>query len=130
MLVGSDGTEDDLGEALSGKHPKTDASDYAAIFDKGEGFVLPVKMMKKRQDRRVGAGHALKSFHSRVKHQPRDVLFGHAGQLVREDILKTHKPHQDLLVGLLGEGVSDDVELDDAAPLFQPGSLVAGSIRR
>lgn len=33
LLIGCDGTEDDLREALSGKHPKTDASDDAAIFD-------------------------------------------------------------------------------------------------
>ena len=43
LLIGCDGTEDDLREALSGKHPKTDATDDAAIFDKGEGLVLPVK---------------------------------------------------------------------------------------
>lgn len=43
MLVGCDGAEDNLCEALSGKHPKTDASNYTAIFDQGEGFVLPVK---------------------------------------------------------------------------------------
>ena len=35
LLVGCDGTEDNLREALSGKHPKTDASDDAAVFDKG-----------------------------------------------------------------------------------------------
>lgn len=48
---------------------------------------------------------------------------------MREDVLKAHQPHQDLLVGLLGKGVSDDVELNNAAPLFQPGSLVSGGIR-
>lgn len=45
LLVGCDGTEDDLCEALSGKHPKTDATDDAAIFDKGKGLVLPVKVI-------------------------------------------------------------------------------------
>lgn len=44
LLIGCDGTEDDLCEALSGKHPKTDATDDAAIFDKGKGLVLPVKV--------------------------------------------------------------------------------------
>lgn len=43
LLIGCDGTEDDLREALSGKHPKADAADDAAIFDEGEGLVLPVK---------------------------------------------------------------------------------------
>lgn len=42
LLVGGDGTEDDLCEALSGEHPKTDASDDPAIFDEGEGLVLAV----------------------------------------------------------------------------------------
>ncbi|TNN52773.1 hypothetical protein EYF80_037006 [Liparis tanakae] len=44
LLVGGDGTEDDLREALSGKHPEADAADDSAIFDKGEGLVLPVKI--------------------------------------------------------------------------------------
>lgn len=46
-----------------------------------------------------------------------------------EDVLQTDQPHQDLLVGLLGKRVPDDVKLDDAPPLLQPGRLVAGSIR-
>lgn len=33
LLIGCDGTEDDLREALSGKHPKADATNDAAIFD-------------------------------------------------------------------------------------------------
>lgn len=41
LLVGCDGTEDDLGEALSGKHPEANAADDAAVFDQGEGLVLP-----------------------------------------------------------------------------------------
>lgn len=44
---------------------------------------------------------------------------------MREDVLQTHQPHQDLLIGLLGQGVSDDVKLDDAPPLLQPGRLIA-----
>lgn len=47
-----------------------------------------------------------------------------------EDVLQTDQPHQDLLVGLLGKRVSDDVELDDAPPLLQPGSLVTGGVWR
>ena len=35
LFIGCDSTEDNLREALSGKHPKTDASDDAAIFNKG-----------------------------------------------------------------------------------------------
>ena len=50
LLIGCDGTEDDLREALSGKHPKTDATDDAAIFDKGEGLVLPVKDDRRHQN--------------------------------------------------------------------------------
>lgn len=45
-----------------------------------------------------------------------------------EDVLQTDQPHQDLLVGLLGKRVPDDVELDDAPPLLQPGRLVAGGV--
>lgn len=43
LLVGCDGTEDDLRESLSGKHPEADATNDTAIFDKGEGLVLPVE---------------------------------------------------------------------------------------
>lgn len=49
---------------------------------------------------------------------------------MREDILQANQPHQDLLVGLLRKGVSNDVELYDAPPLLQPGSLITGSVRR
>lgn len=42
LLIGCDGTEDDLREALSGEHPEADAADDAAVFDQGEGLVLPV----------------------------------------------------------------------------------------
>lgn len=49
---------------------------------------------------------------------------------MRENILQADQPHQDLLVGLLGQRVSDDVELYDATPLLQPGGLITGSIRR
>lgn len=47
---------------------------------------------------------------------------------MREDVLQADQPHQNLLVGLLGQRVSDDVELDDPPPLLQPGGLVAGSV--
>ena len=52
MFVGCDGAEDDLSETLSGKHPKTDASNDAAIFDKGKRLVLPVEVADVR--RRTG----------------------------------------------------------------------------
>ncbi len=55
LLIGCNGTEDDLGEALSRKHPKTDATDDAAIFDKGEGLVLPVKV----EDIRAGRSNPM-----------------------------------------------------------------------
>lgn len=49
---------------------------------------------------------------------------------MREDILQANQPHQDLLVGLLGKRVSNDVELYDSPPFLQPGSLITGSVRR
>lgn len=49
---------------------------------------------------------------------------------MREDVLQANQPHQDLLVGLLRERVSNDVKLDDSPPLLQPGSLITGSIWR
>ena len=66
----------------------------------------------------------------RVEDKPCDVLFGHAGQLVGEDILQAHQPHEDLLAGLLGERVADDVELDDATALFQTGRLIPRRVGR
>lgn len=42
LLVGRDGTEDDLCEALCWKHSEADAADDASVFDEGEGLVLPV----------------------------------------------------------------------------------------
>lgn len=47
---------------------------------------------------------------------------------MREDVLQAHQPHQDFLVGLLGKRVSNNVELDDAPPLLQPGGLITGSV--
>lgn len=49
---------------------------------------------------------------------------------MRENVLQTNQPHQDLLTGLLGKRVSNDVKLDDAPPLLQPGRLVACSVWR
>lgn len=49
---------------------------------------------------------------------------------MREDVLQPDQPHQNLLIGLLGQRVSDDVELYDASPLLQPGGLIAGGVRR
>lgn len=57
MLIGRDGAEDDLCEALSGKHPKTDASNDTAVFNEGEGFVLPANTRAVRTECRfVGGG--------------------------------------------------------------------------
>ena len=80
LLIGRDGAEDDLCEALSGKHPKTDASDDAAIFDKGEGLVLPVKVGVIRTVCRCTMTRDVwyRNIYLRVKHQSGDVLFGHA----------------------------------------------------
>lgn len=49
---------------------------------------------------------------------------------MRENILQSDQPHQNLLVGFLGKRVSNDMELYDATPLLQSGSLVTGSVRR
>lgn len=42
LLVGRDGAEDDLREALRRKHPEADPTDHAAVFDEGERLVFPV----------------------------------------------------------------------------------------
>lgn len=55
LLVGRDGAEDDLREALSGKHPETDAANDPAIFDEGERLVLPVEV----GDVRLANGHLM-----------------------------------------------------------------------
>lgn len=62
--------------------------------------------------------------YSRVKDQACDVLLRHAGQLVREDVLKADEPHQDPLIGLLVQGVTDDVEFNHAPALLQTGGFV------
>ena len=67
--------------------------------------------------------------HSRVEHQPGDVLLGHAGQLVGEDVLEAYQPHQDALVGLLVQRVPDDMELDHPPALLQPRCLVTRRVR-
>lgn len=69
-------------------------------------------------------------WHPRIEDQPRDVLLGHAGQLVGEDVLEADEPHEDPLVGLLVEGVADDVELNHAPALLQTGSFVARRVSR
>ena len=33
-------------------------------------------------------------FYVRIKHEARDVLLGHAGELVREDVLQADQPHE------------------------------------
>lgn len=78
LLIGCDGTEDDLREALSGKHPKADATDDAAIFDKGKGLVLPVKVEDVKNGEQASDDMWYENIYLRVKHQSCDVLFGHA----------------------------------------------------
>lgn len=46
LLVGRDGTEDDLREALSWEHPEADPTDDASVFDEGEGLVLSVDVSR------------------------------------------------------------------------------------
>lgn len=53
LLVGRDGTEDDLCEALSWKHPEADAADDASIFDEREGLVLSVEVPEVSRGRRA-----------------------------------------------------------------------------
>ena len=43
LLVGGDGTEDNLGEALAGEHPETDAADRTPVLDEGQRLVLRVE---------------------------------------------------------------------------------------
>lgn len=57
-------------------------------------------------------------FHSRIKDQPCDVLLGHPGKLVGEHVLEADEPHQDPLIGLLVQGVADDVEFDHPPALL------------
>lgn len=47
-----------------------------------------------------------------------------------EDVLKADEPHQDPLVGLLVEGVPDDVELNHSSPLLEAGGLVTCRVSR
>lgn len=53
MLVRCDGTEDDLREALSGKHPKTDAPDDSTVFNKGKSLVLSVEVRNARITKKI-----------------------------------------------------------------------------
>ena len=41
LLVGGNGAEDDLGEALSGKHAEADPADDSPVLDQGHALVLP-----------------------------------------------------------------------------------------
>lgn len=77
LLVRCDGAEDDLREALSGKHPETNATDDAAIFDEGKSLVLPVKVEEGETSVRMSSNVSLDNSNVRVKHQSGDVLFGH-----------------------------------------------------
>lgn len=52
LLIGRDGTEDDLREALSWKHPEADPADDASVFDEGEGLVLSVDVSDVSGERR------------------------------------------------------------------------------
>lgn len=47
-----------------------------------------------------------------------------------EDVLQADQPHQDLLVGFLGQRVPNDMKLYDAAALLQPGRLITSSVWR
>ena len=46
LLRGSNGTEYDFSEALSGKHSKTDTTDRPAIFDQRQSTVLTANIKK------------------------------------------------------------------------------------
>lgn len=68
--------------------------------------------------------------HVRVEDEACDVLFGHSGQLVRENILKAYQPHQNLLVRFLVEGVANDMKLYHTSSLLQPCSLISCRVSR
>lgn len=40
LLIRGDGTEDNLCESLSGKHPEADASDHTAVFNQSQCLVF------------------------------------------------------------------------------------------
>ena len=42
LLIGRHGAEDDLSEALGGKHPEADPPDHPAVLDQRQRLVLPV----------------------------------------------------------------------------------------
>lgn len=44
---------------------------------------------------------------------------------MREDVLEADEPHQDPLIGLLVQGIADDMEFDHAPALLQTGGFVA-----
>lgn len=49
---------------------------------------------------------------------------------MREDVLEADEPHQDPLIGLLVQGVTDDMEFDHAPALLQTGGFVTGRVSR
>lgn len=59
-----------------------------------------------------------------VKDKAGDVLHGHLGQLVGENILEANEPQHRLLGHLLGERVADQEELDGSRRLLLLGHLV------
>lgn len=47
-----------------------------------------------------------------------------------EHVLQTNQPHHDLLVGLLVQGIADNMEFDHPPALLQPRRLVPGRVCR
>lgn len=68
--------------------------------------------------------------YSRIKDQPSDVLLGHAGELVREHVLEADEPHQDPLIGLLVQRVTNNMEFNHPPALLQTGSFVTRRVSR
>ena len=62
--------------------------------------------------------------HLRIEHEPADVLFGHARQLVTEDVLQTDEPDELLVGRLTTQAVVHHHELDDAFLLFASRAFV------
>ena len=48
---------------------------------------------------------------------------------MRKDVLEPDEPQHGLFVGLLVDGVTDDVEFDDAPTLLKTGRLVSRRVR-
>ena len=64
----------------------------------------------------------------RVEDEAADVLFGHARQLMTEDVLQADEPDEFLLLGLPTQAVVDHHTLNDALLLLASRAFVTRSL--